>query len=313
MKRLGSVLVFAATLAASGPVFAQDAGEGDVAEARQQYQQGRDAFTAKRYVEAALHFEAAAAQRPHAVALYTAALAWEAANRPERAADAYGRALEVPGLSADQAAKARERVATLEKTLGTLAVMVPDGWKVQLDDLTEATGHTRLHAAPGAHVLKVRAPNKPLVKRDVTLEAGQITRIELTEESLEPAPAPPKPEPPKPEPKPEPSQDAAKERASEGGSPRKTLGFVAVGVGGAAILSGIVLGTQALSARDAYNEAPSRAGFDHAESLATWTTVSFVAGGLIAAAGVALIVWPEAPARATVGMSPQGVALRGAF
>src|SRR4051812_19957893 len=67
-------------------------------EARQQYQQGTQAFQQKRYSEAALHFEAAASFRTSSVALYTAGLAWDLASRPERAADAYARALEVGGL-----------------------------------------------------------------------------------------------------------------------------------------------------------------------------------------------------------------------
>src|SRR4029077_680589 len=95
---------------------------GPALEARQQYALGGQAFAAKRFIEAALHFEAAAAHRAHAVTLYTAALAWEQANRPESAADDLARALDVPALSATQAASARERLAVLEKSLGTLAV-----------------------------------------------------------------------------------------------------------------------------------------------------------------------------------------------
>src|SRR5262249_20219459 len=110
--------------------------DDDAAEARQQYNLGTTAYRDKRYVEAALHFEAAAAQRAHAVTLYTAALAWEQANRPDRACDDYGRALDVPGLSAQQASHAQGRVATLEKTLGTVAVSAPEGWRVQLEGLT---------------------------------------------------------------------------------------------------------------------------------------------------------------------------------
>src|SRR5271170_4982971 len=83
-------------------------------EARQQYQAGTQAYQAKRFVEAALHFEAAVIQRPHAVALYTAALAWEQASRPERAADDFARALDVQGLSAAQIQQAHDRLSTLE-------------------------------------------------------------------------------------------------------------------------------------------------------------------------------------------------------
>jgi tetratricopeptide (TPR) repeat protein len=311
-------LAFVVTLA--GTAAAQDQPEPDpVAEARAQYQLGKEAFTAKRYVEAAMHFEAAAAQRPHAVALYTAGLAWDQASRPERAADAYTRALEVPGLNAEQAAKARERIAQLEKTLGTLALMIPDTWKAQLDNFTEVTGPARLHAPPGAHVLTVRLPSKVVHRRDVALEAGQTVRLEIGEDIAEPAQQSvakhePTKEEPKKETKPEPAPEASAERAGERQPLRKTLGFVALGVGGAGLLSGIVLGTQALSAGDAYDAAPSREGYDHAQSLATWTTVSFIASGVFLAGGLALVLLPESgPASAKIGLSPAGATLRGSF
>src|SRR5690349_17222390 len=98
MKRHACTLVAAAALGMFVPstAHAQDPPTVDsAAEARQQYQQGTQAFQAKRYEEAALHFEAAASFRTNAVALYTAALAWDLATKPERAADAYGRALAV--------------------------------------------------------------------------------------------------------------------------------------------------------------------------------------------------------------------------
>ena len=81
------------------------------------------------------------------VALYTAGLAWDLASAPERAADAYGRALEVGGLDPKQTALAKDRVAQLEKTLGTVAVAAPEGWRVQLDTFTEVPTPARLHAA----------------------------------------------------------------------------------------------------------------------------------------------------------------------
>ena len=98
-----AALALSMSVLVSAPLRAQDAPEGTTVEARQQYNQGTQAYKEKKFVEAALHFEAAAAQRPHAVTLYTAALAWEQANKPERAADDFVRALEVPGLSAQQA------------------------------------------------------------------------------------------------------------------------------------------------------------------------------------------------------------------
>ena len=59
------------------------------------------------------------------------------------------------------------------------------------------------------------------------------------------------------------------------------------------LLSGIVLGSEAIGARDAYRGAPTPFGYDHASELQTWTNVAFVAGGIMAAGGIALVVWPS--------------------
>ncbi len=122
MKRLAALLALGA-LSLPVEARAQEVGVADsAAEARAQYTQGTQAFQGKRYSEAALHFEAAAGFRVNAVALYTAGLAWDLASKPERAADAYSRALEVQGLDGKQTKIAKDRIEKLETTLGALAV-----------------------------------------------------------------------------------------------------------------------------------------------------------------------------------------------
>jgi hypothetical protein len=316
-KRALGALVVVALATAADPARAQEKTVDFAAEARQQYQDGTKAFSAKRYSEAALHFEAAASFKANAVALYTAGLAWDLASRPERAADAYARSLEVPGLDAKQTAIAKERVATLEKSLGTVVVTSPEpGWKVQLDALTEVTTPARLHAASGVHTLSIRAPNKPIERRDVTLEAGKVVNIELKDEPMPPEPKPePEPEPEKPPPPPEPVPARLREPPFW-----TTLKVVGVGVGGvglAALGASAILGTSALGAKEAYDAAPSRAGFDHASSLETWTNVALISGAVLVAGGVALVLFPiggdKPEAHVKVGAAPGGVLVRGEF
>jgi hypothetical protein len=312
--RIGGRLAVAGFLAAISltPVVAraQDPAPADAAvEARQQYQQGTQAFQQKRYQEAALHFEAAASFRTSSVALYTAGLAWDLASKPERAADAYGRALEVGGLDPKQQGLAKDRVAQLETTLGTLAVTAPDGWRVQLDTFTEVPTPARLHAGAGVHGLSVRAPGKPIERRDVTLQTGKLVSIELKDEpkvvaKAEPEPVKPPPvvEPPPPPPRPY----------------WITRRVVGVGVGGfgiAALGSAIILGTSANSAKTAYDAGPTREGFDHASSLQTWTNVALVSGFVLVAGAVVLVVWPDrdGEGRVNVGAAPGGAVVTGKF
>ena len=259
------------------------------AEARQQYQMGTKAFSTKRYSEAALHFENAAALKPSAIALYTAALAWDLASRPERAADAYTRSLDVPGLDEKQSNTARDRIGALERSLGTVLVTAPDGWKVQLDTFTEVMAPAKLHGAPGIHQLNIRQPGvKKIEHRDVTLEAGKQVPIELKD-------APP-PEPPKEEPKPVPVEPVAQPLPPRLANPfwttPKAIGVGVAGFGVAALVATAILGTNASSAGDAYKAGPTQAAYDHASSMQTWTNVTLVAGLVFLAGGIALVAIP---------------------
>lgn len=311
MKRTARGIALALGIALlAAPAHADDA-QDRAAEARQQYQLGTQAFSHKRYSEAALHFEAAAAAKASAIALYTAGLAWDLASQPERAADAYARALDVTGLDPKQTSTATERLDTLEKSLGTLAVTAPEGWRVQLDGFTEVMAPARLHGAPGVRTLTVRAPDKPIQRHDVTLEAGRVATFDVTDEperqiEVEPVAVVEPPEPAPLEPPREPFW-----------STLRVVGVGVAGVGVAALGAGAVLGVNANGAKDAYDAAPSRAAFDHASALETWTNVALVSGAVLAAGGVALIVLPlrsdSAGQRVEVGAAPGGLVVSGAF
>jgi hypothetical protein len=309
---LGVAMTSVAALAIVAPraAHAQEPPTVDsAAEARQQYTQGTQAFQAKRYEEAALHFEAAASFRTNAVALYTAALAWDLATKPERAADAYGRALAVGGLDPKQGNLAKDRVAQLEKTLGTVVVTAPEGWRVQLETFTEVLTPARLHGATGVRSVSVRAPGKPIERRDVTLDANKVTNLELKDEPkvvAKPDPVVVKPEPVAP-PRPPPPRESF-------WITRRVIGVGVAGVGVAALGSGIILGLQANSAEKAFNAGPTQESFDHASSLQTWTNVMLIAGGVLIAGGIALVVIPDKDeGQVRVGFTPGGAVMTGSF
>lgn len=308
-RGLAVALVLATTSLVPVAASAQDAPADAGAEARQQYQQGTQAFQQKRYNEAALHFEAAASYRTSSVALYTAGLAWDLASKPERAADAYTRALDVGGLDPKQTGLAKDRVAQLEKTLGTVTVTAPEGWRVQLDTFTEVPTPARLHGAQGIHGLSVRAPGKPIERRDVTLDPGKVLALELKDEPKVVAKAEPEPvkAPVVVAPAPAPVQEPY-------WSTRRVVGVGVAGVGVAALGSAIILGLNANDAKSAYDAGPTRESFDHASSLQTWTNVALVSGALLVAGGVALVVWPDKDeGRVRVGPALGGAVVTGKF
>lgn len=283
--------------------------ENDAAsvEARKRYAEGTKAFARKHFADAAEAFEAAAALRPHAVPLYTAGLAWEQAGQPERAADAFARALDAPGLTEKQEVPAREKLSSLEKTLATVKVTGPAGTRVQLESFTEVPVPARLHAGDGPRLLRVLLPSGPPEEKELTLKAGQVLELDVSPKAVEPEAAKAEPAPARREPEP---------RSKSPATWRSPVGFALVGAGVVGVGAGVILGLQALDAKSAYDDAPTRRTFDHASGLQTWTNVALVAGGALAVAGVALLVWPaggEGKAKVTAVARPGGVALEGVF
>ena len=280
-----SAAFVATTVGAERVAMAQD--DATTAEAKKQFLAGTKAFSSGKFAEAAQAFETAAALKPNAVALYTAALAWEQANQSERAADDYGRALALPGsgLNAQQQQTAKERLVALEKVLGTLDVSGPDGYKVQLDQFTEAPTPVRLHGTGGTHSLSVSAPGKPAEKREVLLEGGQVQKMDVA-----PAPAVPVKHEETTEPT---AKTVVVEKNVSHLSVLKAVGFTSIGVGVTTALAAILLGISAQDAGDAYNAAPNHAALVHANALADWTTGAWITAGIFVAAGVTLVLIPE--------------------
>jgi hypothetical protein len=291
--------------------------------ARARYNAGTKAFADRRFVEAALDFEAAAAEKPSPVALYTAALSWEQADVPDRAADDYARALAPAAASAlgpDKVAFARERLVALEGVLGAVTVVGPMGWRVQLDANTEVPVPATLHGSAGVHTLTARAPGKPIRRQPVLVERGAQSSLDL---GVSPPSERRTPEGSGLERTAQGDDATGAGRAPPAATPaalpptperrdwQRPAGFAALGAGGALLLAGVVLGSEALGARDAYRGAPTRDGFDHATELQTWTNVAFVAGGVVAATGVVLLVWP--PPRAQPGSRALGLVVEGVF
>lgn len=313
------------TVSAAAQPGGADASVDAAAEAKRQFLLGRQAFEAKRYADAAQNFEAAAAYKPHPVTYYTAAVAWELGGRPERAADAFARALEPSpqgALKDDEAKKARERLSALEGVLGTVTVTAPDGWKVQLDGNSETLAPARLHAKAGLRTLVYRAPGKAIEKKELTLEAAQKVAVSLPEPApqvvKEPEATAKPAKPATTEPAPAPAEDQAVVI-------RKSAGLVLAGVGIAGLGASLILWNEAQGAKDAYNERPSQVAFDHGQSLEKWTNITLIAGGVLLVGGVTLFVLPSGgkaqakigsappPPRFAVAATPTGAILKGQF
>ena len=280
-------------------------------EARRAYGLATQAYEAKRFAEAALAFEESATRGPNAIAWYTAALSWEQAAFPERAADAFARALALPDLLPQQRQTAEERLAALERSLATLKLSGPAGARAQVDAFGEAALPATLHAAPGAHVLAARFADGSGQREALTLGAGEARAIEIVplaprdraaqEAASSPAALVVVPTPP----------SRLGPGATKGTPARVFVGVGIAGVGFGVGLAALGLGAAALDAGSASRAAPSDVGLSsRASTLAALTHVAWVGGAALLGLGLTLALWPSS-VDATVALGPGGVWLGG--
>ncbi|MFO0571432.1 MAG: tetratricopeptide repeat protein [Polyangiaceae bacterium] len=114
------------------------------------FEQGQAAFAAKRFRQAAEHFEHAYRLSPTSQAAYNAGLAWDGADERARAANTLTRAINLGGLSKDELREASRRLAQLLPTLfGKISISALMGTKVRVGEL-EPAYPARPTSIPGA-------------------------------------------------------------------------------------------------------------------------------------------------------------------
>ena len=217
---------------------------------------------------------------------------------------------------------AGDRVAKLEKRTPQITLQLasdaPSSAVVTWDGeaLPASALGAKRRVDPGAHVAVVQVPGYPPRRYDLQLSEGDDRTMQL-------APA------------------AATVETSGGGvdttkttsaTPWRTIGWAAIGVGAASVAVGTFFGIEAISKKGDANCPDNRcAGGGDPDALRTavkdgnLSTIFFVAGGVLAAGGVAILVLtpkgeptPTATTtgtsfHATVSLLPNGVSLQGAF
>jgi hypothetical protein len=248
----------------------------------------------------------------------------EAASRAKRAGQS------------DREDAAREHAAALEARLSRLTIEIAPEAQ-QVNELTvkrdgvpvgSATWGTAVPVDPGEHVVEASAPGKAAWKTVVTIAAGAdaqrvlvplLVDAEPGTEALSTS---------------TPSADATPDEpeAAEG-PPLRTIGLVVGGAGIVGLGVGGFFGLRAKSLNDESNEGDHCSSTnecdafgggkrDDAKSAATISTVAFVAGGLLAAGGVALFIVGSANDEPTaarlvatpvVGPTEAAVVMQGTF
>jgi len=269
---LGATALYAA-LGWSSPASA------DPAAAERLFVQAGAAYKRGDFLVAAEAFEAAFREEPAGAALYNAGLAWQSAREPGRAADAYTRALEIGGLDPPEQADAQQRLSALDRKLGVIDVRGDPGTKVTVAHARGREVPTRIHVGPGEHELRVTTADGKARSETVRVTAGQPTRVELGTAKAPASPTSPG------------AADAAAE-SENGPGALPIVGGVSLAAGGGLAVAAIVLGVKAVEARDEFDQSGQTDAelHDRAASLRTGANVCWVGAGVLAAAGVVMLI-----------------------
>jgi hypothetical protein len=192
LESFAAVAFAAATYIAPAPARAEPPPPAAAPAAADLEREAREAYGRGEFAVAARAFEALHRAAPHASLALNAALAWEKAGDPTRAADAYAAALAAGGLDAEREKRARTHLAQLEQRLGVVAVDGPAGAPARVDGEAAGALPVRVHVSPGEHLIEVASE-----RQKVTVKAGETRALRVSPiKASEASPPPPPPPPP---------------------------------------------------------------------------------------------------------------------
>jgi tetratricopeptide (TPR) repeat protein len=328
-----AALVIALMLIAS-PVVA--AAADTKAEARRHFDAGVAYAKQGSYSAALVEFTRAYQLSPSYAVLYNIGKAQEALGQPVEAAAAFERYLAEGGsaVPADRRTKVTAELEELEAHIGTITIhAAPETATVYLDDavIDAAAAARGVRVSVGPHRVMATAEGYVAAKReidvarvgvfDVTLALAPIPPPVLAapDEPVAPAPPPPAaPVPVMPPPAPALQQPAPPPlRASDSGHVQRGIGYAVTAAGAAALAAGGVLYLVALSDRQKAIDAQCTAASCRGQGLAywqdaqngvTWSRRAAIAGGVLVAGGLTLVLIAPSGRDA-----PAGLVLGGRF
>jgi hypothetical protein len=305
---LSAWLVGCALALAPGVSFAQDANSAAAAEAL--FSQARSLQAEGKYAEACPKFAESQRLDPGTGTLLNLASCYEKADQLASAWTTWieaARSAKSAGQT-DRETLARQGAAALEPRLGKLTLQVqadpPPGLMVKRNgvELLPATWGTPLPVDKGTYRIEASAPGYRTAVMTATVENGQshsvvVPRLVPGSASAQAPTAPPASETSAKNP----TGAAAPAATNPAGQTQRTLGIVGLTVGGVALGAGGVFGILALSK---FNESKAQCSptdindcnadgvslRNQALTFGNVSTVAFIAGGVLAAGGVVLLV-----------------------
>jgi hypothetical protein len=303
---------------------AHAAGADDKAAAQVLFDEGRKLMEQGKYAEACPKLESSQRLDPGAGTLLNLAACYEKNGQTASAWVTYTDAATASrDRHPDWATRAEARAKALYPTLSHLTIDVPSppsGLAIVRDGKPIESGSygTPMPVDPGHHVIDATAPSKKPFHQEVDVGAkGAEAKVTV---KLEDAPAPAGSEhvaltpvtPPPPE-------DTSR------GSGMRVAGLTTLGVGVAGLVVGGIFGGLAIGKKN--DAAPNctsdfsrcnttgKAAVDDAMTFGTVSTIGFIAGGVLAAAGLTIfLLAPKAKeAHVTATFSPFGATLGGTW
>ncbi len=337
-----AALLCACAVGLIAPRAAAQSSEADKSAARELAKDAADALDKGQFQVAADKF-AKADQLFHAPTLVLGlARAYTGLGKYVEAKETYNRIIneKLAANASDQFVQAVEdakrEAAALDVKIGWATINVaspdgalPDGLTATLDDieLKAASFGAKRPLNPGQHELVITAPGMKDVDRRFDVKPREHANIDIKLEhgassgALKPPPPPGATGTPPPPPPPPPSGDPNGASSSKG-SGQRIAGYALIGVGGATLIMGAVTGGLALSKHGALKAdcnadgtcdpakvADIQARIDSYETIGTVSTIGFIAGGVLAATGVVvLLTAPKPDAAPKTGALPRSIA-----
>jgi hypothetical protein len=323
------VLVAVTVMLLSGPLAAEPS-EADIATARELAKQAFAAYDAHDYAKAETLFEKASDLYPAPTLLLGLARSRVKLGKYVKARENYNRIIKsnLPDTASDAFVEAQEsarkEVLEVEPKLAWVTITVqgvdPEQLTVTLDgeEVPSAAIGVKRPVDPGGHAVRALGDGWVPFEAPFQIAEGGAKSVVVT---MQPAPSPKPDGQPDPHPQPLPAPAPSTQMP---GSPLTIVGFVLLGVGGASLIAGAITGGIAVGQHgelsdncvDNRCEPAQYDTLDGFELTSTISTVTLIAGGVIAAAGLTLVlVAPSSdePASALVTVGPASLSLSATF
>jgi hypothetical protein len=328
MKRRISTLTLSISLALLAPSALAEPSAADRATARTLAQEGQHALEGRNYAMAIDKFSRADALVHAPTLLLGLARAQVGATKLVEAQENYNRIIRegVPPNSPKSWSKAvddaNKEVGAISPRIPwvTISVLGPSNPEVVVDStpVPQASLGVKRAINPGTHKIKVSAEGYHPQEKVVALTEGQSLAVNIElEQAPQEAPAPATKVATTP---------AIDTSVSSGGEWRKTVAYVALGVGGASLIVGGVAGGLAITKHSQLSdECPNdtcgstqSANVDTYRRLGTIADVGFIVGGVGIATGIILLVTqPKETSAAGTKLTPYiglgGAGVNGVF